>query len=121
MSAAAWVAAALAGGLGASARFSLDAAVQRGYRGELPLGTLVVNVLGTFMLGILTGLDVSGEWLLVAATGALGSFTTFSTWMLETERLAEEGEGRLAAVNVAAPLAAGAAAAVAGWALGAVL
>jgi CrcB protein len=121
VSAAAWVAAALAGGLGASARFGLDAAVQRSYRGELPLGTLVVNLLGTLALGLLTGLGVSGEWLLVAGTGALGSFTTFSTWMIETERLAEEGEGRLATVNVVAPLAAGAAAAAAGWALGAVL
>jgi CrcB protein len=119
VSAVTWAAAALAGGGGASARFGLDALVQRGYGGELPLGTLCVNLLGSFVLGLLTGLDLSAAWLLIAATGALGSFTTFSTWMFETERLAEEGEGRLAIVNVAVPLLAGAAAVAAGWALGA--
>ena len=116
-----WVGAALLGGLGALLRFRLDEAVQRRFGDELPLGTLAVNVLGSFCLGLLTGLDVASGTLLLLGTGLLGSFTTFSTWMLETERLAEEGEGRLAAVNVVASLAAGLAAAGAGWALGAVL
>jgi CrcB protein len=109
------------GGLGALLRFRLDAFVQLRAPGELPLGTLVVNVLGAFCLGMLTGISVGDRLLVLAGTGLLGSFTTFSTWMLETERLGEEGEGRLALTNVAVPLACGLAAAGLGWLLGAAL
>lgn len=121
MTASTWLGVALLGGLGALLRFRLDEAVQRRFGDELPLGTLTVNLTGSFALGLLTGLDVASGTLLLAGTGLLGSFTTFSTWLLETERLAEEGEGRLAAVNVVVSLAAGLAAAAAGWAIGAAL
>jgi CrcB protein len=116
-----WLGVAALGGVGALARFGLDGLVQRRAGGEFPLGTLVVNLVGSFCLGLLTGLDVTGDALLLAGTAVLGSFTTFSTWMLETERLAEDGEGRLALANVAVSLAAGVAAAAAGWAIGAAL
>jgi len=121
MSAGAWVGAVLLGGAGAVLRFRLDALVQESVGSELPLGTLTVNVVGSFCLGLLTGLSVTGDALFLAGTGLLGSFTTFSTAMLETERLAEEGEGRLAFVNVGLSLGAGVAAAAAGWALGALV
>lgn len=114
-----WCGVALAGGLGALARFELDALVQRRHDGELPLGTLVVNGVGSFLLGLLTGLGIGGDTLLLAGVATLGSFTTFSTWMLETERLAEEGEGRLAVGNVVGSLLVGLAAAGAGWVVGA--
>jgi CrcB protein len=118
VSAAVWIATAALGGAGALLRFGIDAAVQRRSGGELPLGTLAVNLSGSFGLGLLTGLSVTGDALLLAGTATLGSFTTFSTWMLETERLAEEGEGRVALVNVVLPLGAGLAAAILGWLLG---
>lgn len=121
MSAAVWLGIALLGGAGALLRFRLDALVQLRLADELPVGTLAVNLLGTFVLGILTGLSVTGDGLLLAGTGLLGSFTTFSTWMLETERLAEEGEGRLALANVGVALGAGLATAILGRLLGAAL
>jgi CrcB protein len=117
----AWIAAAVLGGVGALLRFRLDAAVQLRTARDFPTGTFAVNVAGSFCLGVLTGLGVGGGTSLVLGTGLLGSFTTFSTWMLETERLGEEGEDRMALVNVFLPLAAGLAAAALGWATGAAL
>ena len=116
-----WIGVAVLGGVGSVARFRLDELVQRRAGGDFPFGTLVVNVSGSFVLGVLTGAGVGGDWLLLAGTGFLGSFTTFSTWMLESERLGEEGEGRLALLNLAGSLAAGLAAAALGWAIGATL
>lgn len=111
----------LIGGIGAVARFALDSLIQRRRRTAFPLGTFTINVSGSFALGILTGASLTPTALLLAGTALLGSFTTFSTWMFETERLAEDGELVLAAVNLAAGLGAGLAAAVAGFALGAAL
>ena len=114
-----WMGIALLGGGGAVLRFRVDAAVQIRFGGEFPLGTLAVNAAGAFCLGLLTGLSVTGDMLLLAGTAALGSFTTFSTWMLETERLAEEGAERVAAANVAVSVAGGLLAAILGWLVGA--
>lgn len=119
MTLALWVGVALLGGAGALLRFHVDALVQLRAATEFPLGTLAVNVLGSFALGILAGASVGGDALLLVGTGVLGSFTTFSTWMLETERLAEDGERRLALANVVLPAVAGLAAAALGWAVGA--
>ncbi len=121
MTALAWVGVGLLGGAGALLRFHVDALVQSRVRGEFPLGTLTVNVLGSFALGALTGAGVGGHALLLAGTAVIGSFTTFSTWMLETERLAEDGDDRVALSNIAVPLAAGLAAAALGWLVGAAL
>ncbi|HVA30767.1 MAG TPA: fluoride efflux transporter CrcB [Gaiellaceae bacterium] len=121
MSALVWICVGLAGGAGALLRFRLDTQVQARVAGELPIGTLVVNLAGSFCLGLLTGLSLTGDTLLLAGTGLLGSFTTFSTWMLETERLGEEGEARLAFANLAVSFGGGLAAAALGWALGAAL
>ena len=114
-----WLAVAGLGGVGAALRFGVDAWIQRRTDSELPVGTLCVNVAGSFCLGLLTGLGVTGDALLLAGTATLGSFTTFSTWMLETERLGEEGDRRLGVANVVLSMAAGLAAVGAGWALGA--
>lgn len=116
-----WCGVAAVGGLGALARFELDRRVQLRAAGEFPLGTLIVNVSGSFVLGLLTGLAVTGDAVLLEGVGFLGSFTTFSTWMLETERLEEDGQRRLAIANVILALLAGAVAVAAGWALGALL
>jgi len=116
-----WLGVAALGGVGALLRFHLDARVQERARGRFPLGTLVVNLAGSFTLGLLTGLGVTGDALLLAGTALLGSFTTFSTWLLETERLGEDGESRAGVANLAVSLVAGLAAAGLGWAIGAVL
>jgi CrcB protein len=116
-----WLGVALLGAVGALARFHLDAFVQRRTTVDFPAGTLTVNVAGSFLLGLLTGLSLASDTMLVLGTGLLGSFTTFSTWMLETHRLAEEGESRAAFANIAVSLGAGLAAAAAGWAIGAAL
>jgi CrcB protein len=70
------------------------------------------------VLGLLTGLALGHDQALLAGTAAVGSYTTFSTWMLETQRLAEEREHGKAAVNVIASLVLGVAAAALGQVLG---
>lgn len=116
-----WLGVTLLGGLGAVARFELDRVVQSRVDTELPLGTLTVNGLGSLALGMLTGLEIGGNALLLAGVAVLGSFTTFSTWMLETHRLAEDGETRLALANVIGSAAVGLATAALGWVVGASL
>jgi CrcB protein len=109
---------AIAGGAGATGRLLLDTAVSRRAPRGLPLGTLAVNLSGAFLLGLLVGLAPGGDALDLAGTGLLGGYTTFSTWMFETHRLAEDGRGRAAAANLAVSLALGLAGAAAGRALG---
>ncbi|MGD9694864.1 MAG: fluoride efflux transporter CrcB [Thermoleophilia bacterium] len=116
-----WLGAGALGAAGAVARYAVDVAVSRRTGGELPWGTLAVNLVGSFALGVIVGLGTSHDPRFLAGGAFVGSFTTFSTWMLETLRLAEQGEGRRAAANVAVSLVLGIAAAGAGWALGAVL
>lgn len=66
---------------------------------EFPLGTFTVNVLGSFVLGLLTFLGTGNELVLFLGTGACGSFTTFSSFSFETFRLWETGEQTRAVVN----------------------
>lgn len=114
-----WVAVAAIGGLAALARFRLDGAVARRTRGDFPWGTMAVNGIGAFLAGLVAGLAPGEGWRIVVAVGALGSFSTFSTWMLETRRLAEDSRPALATANLALGIVAGLALAGAGWALGA--
>jgi CrcB protein len=115
------LAAGLVGGLGAIARFLLDGAVARRVGRAFPYGTLAVNLSGAFVLGALAGAALSGDAYRVAGTGLIGAFTTFSTWALESHRLAEDGQGALGALNFAASLVLGVALAWAGRRLGAAL
>ncbi len=110
MSAGAWVAVALLGGAMAVARFGLDAVLSDHPVQPFPLGILAVNLLGTFVLGLVAGAGLGGEALIIVAGGGTGSFTTFSTWMLDSERLGEVGRVRLAGLNVGLSLLAGLAA-----------
>jgi CrcB protein len=98
------------GGLGSIARLLVDGAVTRGSGSPFPLGTLVVNLSGALALGVLAGAALSGDAYRLAATGLLGAYTTFSTWMLASHRLARDGRPALAAVNIAGSLVAGLAA-----------
>jgi fluoride exporter len=108
-------------GFGAIARFSVDTLAQSRRLGEFPLGTLVVNVSGCFVLGLLSGLEPSRGTMLVIGTATVGSYTTFSTWMLETHRPAEDGERSLVWRNVAFGLGLGLAAVALGRAVGRML
>jgi fluoride exporter len=89
--------------------------------GNLPLGVLVVNVSGSLLLGLLSGLAVGGTLLVLAGTATLGSYTTFSTWMFETQRLAEASRLRAAIANVLVSLLLGLAAVALGRTVGAQL
>lgn len=106
------------GGIGAIARFVLDGAVANRVGREFPYGTLLVNVLGAFILGVLVGAAVSRDGYRLAGTGLIGAFTTFSTWAFESHRLGEEGELRIGVMNFATSLMLGVAAAWAGRQVG---
>jgi CrcB protein len=113
-----WVGVVGLGGLGAVARFALDGVISRRSRAELPYGTLIVNLSGTFVLGLLTGIALRGAAATLIGTATIGSYTTFSTWMLESQRLAEDGAGTPAAVNLGASLLLGLGAAALGQLVG---
>lgn len=114
-----WLAVAALGGLGAMLRFLLDGAIAQRLGRDFPFGTLIVNLTGACLLGLLSGLALAGTALLLAGTATLGSYTTFSTWMLETHRLSEDGDVRLAVLNAIGSLAAGVGAALIGRTIGA--
>jgi CrcB protein len=114
-----WVAVVLIGGAGSVARFLADGVVGSAAARDFPVGTLAVNLSGAVILGLLTGLALGHDEALLAGTAAVGSYTTFSTWMLETQRLTEERQHGKAVVNVALSLAAGVAGAAAGRLIGA--
>jgi CrcB protein len=109
------------GGLGALSRFAVDGLVQARWLGAYPVGTLVVNLVGSFLLGLLAGLHASHRIQLLLGTATLGSYTTFSTWMLEAHRAAEDGQSSLALQSVLYAVALGLAAAIAGRGLGGAL
>ena len=113
-----WVGVGLIGGAGSVARFLAYSVVASAAGRDFPLGTFAVNVSGAVILGLITGLALGHDQALLAGTAAVGSYTTFSTWMLETQRLAEERQHAKAAVNVIASLAAGVAAAALGRLIG---
>jgi CrcB protein len=117
----AWLGVGLLGGAGAVARFLLDGYVGERLGGGFPWGTFAVNVSGALALGLLTGLVLHGDALVVLGGGALGSYTTFSTWMLETDRSVEAGQTLAAVVNVALTLLVGLGAAELGRLLGGAL
>lgn len=116
MSPAVFFALILAGGVGAVLRFVVDGAVRARWPSGFPIGTAIINVSGSFILGFLTGLGLrmalGHNWILVLGTGAMGGYTTFSTASLETVRLAQERRYVLAVVNGLGILAA---AMVAAW------
>lgn len=96
-----WGALIVGGGIGAGVRYLLDGAIIRGRKDAFPLGILVVNIVGSFLLGLLTGLPhVSPAWLAIIGTGVLGGFTTFSTVAVETVLLAQRRRRDWAWVNL---------------------
>ena len=101
----------LAGGLGAVARLVVDGEVRRLLGATCPRGTVLVNLTGSLLLGLLVGLAAAG-WLptavqVVVGTGFLGGYTTFSTAAVEAVRLALDGRPGAAVLNATGQLVAG--------------
>lgn len=115
----------LAGGLGAASRFLLDGLIRSRFRTALPVATIAINVTGSFLLGLIAGAvgahAAPAELQLIAGTGFLGGYTTFSTASFETVRLVQSRRTGLALVNGVGTAAAAVAAAAAGLALGGLL
>jgi fluoride exporter len=121
VSALGWIAVGLLGGVAAAARFALDAGIGARAESRFPLGILAVNLSGALALGVVAGTALHGEALTIVAGGGIGSFTTFSTWILDSHRLGEAGYARLASLNIGLSLVAGFAAVAFGHWLGGVL
>lgn len=116
-----WVGVVLIGGAGSVLRFLVDGAIASRTGRTFPFGTLGVNLSGALVLGFVTGLALGHEGALLAGTAAVGSYTTFSTWMLETERLGEERELVNLTANILVSIVAGVAAAALGRMVGGAL
>ncbi len=94
----------IAGAIGAMVRFLVDGSIRERFNGSFPIATLLINVSGSFILGLLTGLVsnhlMSTEIKLVLGTGFCGGYTTFSTANFETIRLAQSPNHYLTFINV---------------------
>jgi CrcB protein len=117
----AWVC--LGAAVGAPGRYLVDRFVQARHDAVMPWGTLCVNVIGSFVLGFLTGVAhdqrVPDQVTLALGTGFCGALTTYSTFSYETLRLYEDGARLYAAMNLVLSVAAALGAALAGFGAGA--
>ena len=105
--------------VGAPARYLTDRFVQGRHSGVFPWGTFTVNLIGSFLLGLVTGLTPAGSTAqLLVGTGFCGALTTYSTFSFETVRLAETGHRGAAVLNAAGSVLLGVAAAAVGFVIG---
>jgi fluoride exporter len=119
----AWLGFVAAAAVGAPLRYVVDGAIAERTGGAFPWGTFVINVSGSLLLGVLTGLGLYHAFpkvsKVILGTGFCGAYTTFSTFSFETVRLMEEGDLNEAFRNALGTLVAGAAAAALGLTLAA--
>ena len=116
----------LGGFLGANARYLLGGFISQRWGTAFPLGTFVINVTGSFILGFFMSYAHERPWLepgarLMFAVGFVGAYTTFSTFEYETMRLMQQGELLLASLNVFGSLITGTIAVFGGMILGQVV
>lgn len=111
---------AVAGGLGAASRLVVDGLVRHRASSTFPWATILINVTGSFLIGLLVGADIGDRWHDVLGVGFLGGYTTFSTASLETAGLLLDRRPLAAAANGLGVLVACVAAASGGYALGAI-
>ncbi len=100
------------GGIGSVIRFMLGTWIGQHWGRSFPLGTFVINVTGSFLIGLLMTLItvrfiVNPQWRLLLVVGGLGGYTTFSTFQYETGKLAMDGELGYAALNMVLSVAVG--------------
>lgn len=114
----AWVLVAPTGALGALARHETGRIMATRLGAGAPFGVLATNLIGAFLLGLLVGAAPGDGVVLVLGAGFLGSYTTFSTWMLETDHLLERGRYSGALLNLVGPLVGGFILAATGFATG---
>ena len=110
---------AIFGALGTLARYGLQGAVQLRMGGAFPYGTLLINLTGCFLLGLIgqftmNRIVISPDWRIAIAVGFFGGYTTFSSFGWETAKMLEDGEWMRAATYVGASVAAGLLLSVAG-------
>jgi CrcB protein len=105
---------ALGAAIGAPLRYLTDRAVQARHDTAFPWGTLTVNVAGSFVLGLLTGLPANAAVTALLGTGFCGALTTYSTFSYDTLQLARAGARFHAAMNVLVSVVAGLGAAAVG-------
>jgi len=98
---------ALGAAVGAPLRYLVDRAVQARHGSRFPAGTLTVNIVGSLLLGFLTGLPAAPAMSALLGTGFCGALTTYSTFSYETLRLAADGRRRYAVANVVTSILAG--------------
>lgn len=107
--------------LGAPARYLTDQVLRARFGAAFPWGTAAVNVVGSFVLGVVAGAALPVELVALVGTGFCGALTTYSTFGYETLRLVEEGAGRIALLNVLVGVVGGIGAAALGHAVGVAL
>lgn len=101
-----WISVGAGGFLGAIARYAVGGWISSRYRGQFPVATFVINVTGSFVLGLFLTLAtervaLDPRWRLFVSVGFVGAYTTFSTFEYESERLVSAGGFWLAGVNLA--------------------
>ncbi len=121
MSPLAWALIIPAGAAGAFARYETGRLMGERLGLRAPRGVLAINLLGAFLLGLLVGAHPSDVAVIALGTGFLGSFTTFSTWMVETDALAVAGRWNAVLLNIVAPVLGGLVLVAAGFAAGSAL
>lgn len=95
-----WAGVLALGGCGAILRTAVGATIDGRMRTPFPLGTFTVNMSGSFLVGLLYGAGLAGDPRLLASTALVGAYTTFSTWMADSERLERTGRVEVALLNV---------------------
>lgn len=118
-----WILIAVGGAAGAVSRYAVDTWVAERYGAAFPFGTLLINISGSFVLGLLFALAMergvlSPEIRPPLIIGFLGAYTTFSTWMLQSWALVEQGALISAGMNIVGSVVLGLIAVVAGLAVG---
>lgn len=112
----------LGAAVGAPGRYLVDRAIQARHDTLMPWGTMLVNVVGSVVFGLLTGMSITREVpeavSLTLGAGLCGALTTYSTFSYETFRLFEDGARLYALLNAGISLLAGLGSAVIGYALG---
>jgi CrcB protein len=90
--------------IGGISRYLLSQVIQLKVASAFPYGTLIVNIIGCFLIGIVYGLfersGITNEWRLILATGLIGGFTTFSAFSLESLKLIRDGQAGSALIYI---------------------